>query len=252
VRAGALDVALDGAASLPILRHLALALAGIALALAVAALLVLSSGKNPLVAYGSLVAGALGSWDRVAVALNKATPYLLTGAGVALCFRAKVINIGGEGQIALGGLAATWVALAMPDVPGPDLADARPRAGCVAGAGWAALAALIRLTRNVHEVLVTLLMNFVGVLLVGEALHGDLGEPGAGFPQSPLLARAAWLPKLCPAPICTWASCSPSPRFSFATSRCGARRSASGCACSEPVSLPRRTRACRRPGRCCQ
>ena len=63
---------------------------------------------------------------------------------------------------------------------------------------WAGLAAVIRLTRHVHEVLVTLLLNFVGVLLVAEALHGDLGEPGAGFPQSPLFARGAWLPKLIP------------------------------------------------------
>ena len=199
MRVGALDVALDGAASLPVLRHLALALAGIGLALAVAALLVLSSGKNPLVAYGSLVAGALGSWDRIAVALNKATPYLLTGAGVALCFRARVINIGGEGQIALGGLAATWVALAVPDAPGLSCCRCSPsRPGVRRRRWWAALAAAIRLTRDVHEVLVTLLMNFVGVLLVGEALHGALGEPGAGFPQSPLLARAAWLPKLLP------------------------------------------------------
>ena len=68
-------------------------------------------------------------------------------------------------------------------------------AGAAAGAAWAALAALIRLYRNVHEVLVTLLMNFVGVLIVSEALQGPLGEPGAGFPQSPLLARTAWMPR---------------------------------------------------------
>ena len=58
--------------------------------------------------------GLVGTPDRVAVALNKATPYLLTGAGVALCFRARIINIGAEGQIALGGLAATWLALRLP------------------------------------------------------------------------------------------------------------------------------------------
>src|SRR2546428_7443677 len=99
------------------LRPLVLGALGVAAALAVSALLVLSAGKNPITAYGSLAIGAFGSVDRVAVALNKATPYLLTALGVAPRLRARVINIGGEGQIALGGLAATWVALELPNAP---------------------------------------------------------------------------------------------------------------------------------------
>src|SRR5439155_1625196 len=95
-------------------RPLASAVLGIAVALGTAALLVLLSGRNPVVAYLALLGGAVGTPDRVAVALNKATPYLLTGAGVALCFRARIVNIGAEGQIALGGLAATWLALRLP------------------------------------------------------------------------------------------------------------------------------------------
>lgn len=199
MRVGTLEQARSrGADRLRALKPLGLAVSGIALALGVAALLVLSSGRSPLVAYGSLAVGAFGSVDRIAVALNKATPYLLTGAGVALCFRAKVINIGGEGQIALGGLAAAWVALSLPQAPAALLPFLAMLAGAAAGAAWAGLAAVIRLTRRVHEVLVTLLLNFVGVLVVSEALHGDLGEPGAGFPQSPLFERAAWLPRLFP------------------------------------------------------
>ena len=171
-------------------------LLAVALSLALTALMILAAGKNPLLAYGALVHGALGSWDRIGVALNKTTPYLLTGVGVALCFRAKVINIGGEGQIALGGLAATAIALALPDAPTVVLPILALAAGALAGAAWAAVAAAIRLHRRVHEVLVTLLLNFVGVLIVSEALQGALGEPGAGFPQSPLLSRPAWLPRL--------------------------------------------------------
>ena len=194
---GGLDALAERAAEAHSLaRALGWPLLAVLLALGLTALLILAAGKNPLLAYAALARGALGSWDRVGVGLNKATPYVLTGVGVALCFRARVINIGGEGQIALGGLAATWMALTVPEAP----ALARPlmalAAGAVAGAAWAALAAAIRLYRNVHEVLVTLLMNFVGVLIVSEALQGPLGEPGAGFPQSPLLARAAWLPRL--------------------------------------------------------
>jgi len=174
------------------------ALLAVALDLALTALLIAAAGKNPLLAYAALARGALGSWDRIGVGLNKATPYVLTGVGVALCFRARVINIGGEGQIALGGLAATWIALTFPQAPPVALPLLALAAGAVTGAGWAALAAAIRLYRGVHEVLVTLLMNFVGVLIVSEALQGSLGEPGAGFPQSPLLPRAAWLPRILP------------------------------------------------------
>lgn len=177
---------------------LARALLAIVLAFGVTAMLILMSGKNPFVAYGHLLAGAFGSWDRIVVGLNKSTPYLLAGVGVALCFRGNVINIGAEGQIALGGLAASIVALQLGAQSSWIVLPLAILAGAAAGAAWGGLAAAIRLTRGVHEVLCTLLLNFVAVLLVAEALHGDLGEPGAGFPQSPLFEPAAWLPKLVP------------------------------------------------------
>jgi general nucleoside transport system permease protein len=178
------------------LRAVVLASAAVALALGVTAVLIAISGKNPVVAYTALVRGAVGSIDRIAFALNKSTPYILGGVGVALCFRARVINIGAEGQIAVGGIAATWVALNIAASLGVIVIPAAIAAAALGGAGWAAFAAAIRLTRGVHEVLCTLLLNFVGLLLVSEALHGPMGEPGAGFPQSPLFTRAAWLPNL--------------------------------------------------------
>ena len=167
------------------------------LALAIGAVLILVSGRDPIAAYSALIGGALGSPDRIAFALNKATPYVLTAVGVALCFRAKVINIGGEGQIAIGGIATTWVALnGAAFLPMPLLMPACLVAGMVGGALWAGVAAGIRLWRGVHEVLCTLLLNFVALLLVAEVLKGDMGEAGAGFPQSPLLPGASWLPRL--------------------------------------------------------
>jgi ABC-type uncharacterized transport system permease subunit len=169
--------------------------AGIAvlLAFAVAGMLILASGKNPLVAYWALLRGAFGSEDSVTFALNKSTPYILAGVGVAICFRARVINIGSEGQIAVGGIAASWIALNVPGLPSVVLIPLAIAGGALAGAAWASIAAVMRLRRGVHEVLGTLLSNFVGLLLVSEALHGSMGEPGAGFPQSPLFPDAAWL-----------------------------------------------------------
>ena len=137
-----------------------------------------------------------GAADQLGVALNRATPYLLAGTGVAFCFRAGVINIGAEGQIALGGLGAAAVALHWPQYAPWLIAPASLIGAAAFGALWSAIATAIHLGRRVHEVLVTLLMNFVGALLVQQALAGPLGEKGAGFLQSPLMPSSAWLWKL--------------------------------------------------------
>jgi ABC-type uncharacterized transport system permease subunit len=159
-------------------------------------LLILLAGKNPFVAYQHIVLGAFGSWPRVIVGLNKAAPYMLAGVGVALCFRGNVANMGSEGQIAMGGLAASIVALIGASALGAAILPAALLAGILGGAAWAAIAAAINLTRGVHEVLVTLMMNFIAWLIVAEFLHGPLGEIDAGFPQTPLFENIAWLPKL--------------------------------------------------------
>ncbi len=173
-------------------------IAALAIAFALSAVLVAIAGADPLTAFAAAFLGAFGSVNQVAVGLTKATPYLLCSTGIALCFRANVINIGGEGQIAIGGLAATWEALRFP-IADPVLAIGLALlAGATGGLLWAAIAAALHLARRVHEVLITLLMNFIALLMIGEALHAGLGEAGAGFPQSPLLPRAAWLPKLMP------------------------------------------------------
>jgi general nucleoside transport system permease protein len=177
-------------------RGLFAAAIAVLLAFAVAGILILASGKNPLIAYWALLRGAFGSVDSVTFALNKSTPYILAGVGVAICFRARVINIGSEGQIAVGGIAASWIALNVSGLPSIILVPLAIAGGAVAGAGWASIAALMRLKRGVHEVLGTLLSNFVGLLLVSEVLHGSMGEPGAGFPQSSLFPEGAWLPPL--------------------------------------------------------
>src|SRR6204780_2754234 len=85
------------------------------LSLICAAALVALSGHNPLAAFAALAMGAAGSPHQLGVALNRATPYLLAGSGVAFCFRAGGINIGAEGQTALGGLGGPAAALHWPE-----------------------------------------------------------------------------------------------------------------------------------------
>jgi general nucleoside transport system permease protein len=170
----------------------------IVLAFVVASIPIALSGKNPVLAYWALLRGAFGSPAAIAFALNKSTPYFLAGVGVALCFRAKIVNIGSEGQIAVGGIAGAWTALHLPQLPAFLLIPAALGSAALAGAALAGVAAVIRLRRGVHEVLSTLMLNFVGTLLVSEVLHGPMGEVGAGFPQSPLLPSSSWLPALFP------------------------------------------------------
>ncbi|MCM2293872.1 ABC transporter permease [Allorhizobium sp. BGMRC 0089] len=171
-------------------------LLALCLSLAVAALLVLLAQKNPLDAFAAMLAGAFGSPHQIGVALNRASPYLFAGAGLALCFRAGVINMGSDGQIAMGGVGATATILAWPGTPGAVAAIAALVAAGLAGGLWAGLATAIHLYRRVHEVLATLLMNFVALLLVQFLLSSALGQPGAGFLQSPLMPRAVWLPRI--------------------------------------------------------
>jgi len=136
--------------------------------------------------------------DRIAVALNKATPYLLTGVGGgALLSRRGSSTSAARGRSRSAASPPPWAALGLSAAPAPLVPVLAAAAGVAAGralggarGGDPAHPAMW------HEVLVTLLMNFIGLLVVAEALHGELGEPGAGFPQSPLLPRGAWLPKL--------------------------------------------------------
>ena len=114
MRRGRILGALAGSSELRTTLRVTLA---VVLAFALTAVLIAISGKNPLVAYWVLLKGALGSTDRIAFALNRSTPYILAGVGIALCFRAKVINIGAEGQIAVGGLAAASAALFFAHLP---------------------------------------------------------------------------------------------------------------------------------------
>ncbi len=163
------------------------------LSMVCAAGLILLAGQSPLDAFPAMLSGAFGSPHQIGVALNRACPYLFAGSGLAFCFRAGVINMGSDGQIAMGGIGATATILAWPGEPGVLAIVVSLLMAAMCGALWAGLATAIHLGRRVHEVLVTLLLNFVALLFVQLMLSSVLGQPGAGFLQSPLVPRSAWL-----------------------------------------------------------
>jgi ABC-type uncharacterized transport system permease subunit len=152
--------------------------------------LVAIEGVSPLAAARSFLAATCGSRYRVAEVLVAATPLLLCGLTAALSFRAGLFNIGAEGQLLCGMIAAT--ALAVHGAP-PMLT--LPLA-MFAGAALAAIAAWLRFVRAVPEVLGTLLLNFVALHLAGLAVLSFLRESGSALPQSAPLPPGARLPLL--------------------------------------------------------
>ena len=101
---------------------------------------------NPIEAYGALLEGAFGSPNAIAETLVKATPLLLVGLGICIAFRANVINIGGEGQMIIGGIFATQIGLTFTDWPGWLVITMAIFVGFLGGALWGGFRASSKLT----------------------------------------------------------------------------------------------------------
>lgn len=177
----------------------AAAAGALALTAGVAALALRLGGYDALAAGGALVRGTVGSPQVfLSVTLVRAVPLVLTGLAVALAFRAGVWNIGAEGQLYAGAVAAAWVGLTWDGAPAWVLAPMVLAAAGAAGALWAAVPAFMKLRLGVGEVITTLLMNFVGINLAAYMVHGPLQESRGVFPQTDPLPDAARLPALVP------------------------------------------------------
>jgi simple sugar transport system permease protein len=177
------------------------ALAALALTLAMAAVGLRVGGYDPGLAGRALVEGALGSSGAIlSVTLVRTVPLLFTGLAVALAFRAGVWNIGAEGQLYAGAVAASWVGLAAAGTTLPAwlLVPSVLAAAAAGGMVWAAVPALLKVRQGVGEVITTLLMNFVALHLVGWLVRGPLQESRGVFPQTDPIAAAARLPRLVP------------------------------------------------------
>jgi general nucleoside transport system permease protein len=171
------------------------------LALLIGAVLMLAFGANPVTGYHALLTGALGDTYALTSTAVKAVPLLLVGAGICIAFRANMLNIGGEGQIAMGGLAATATALAVPSLPAVVLVPLVLLAGAAGGAVWGAIPGAFKAYFNVNEILSTIMLNLVAVQLMNYLLAGPLVAKsgyavGGLIPQTRLLSKNSWLPTL--------------------------------------------------------
>ncbi len=172
-------------------------------ALLVGAVLLLLLDVNPFVAYAALLEGAFGSVSSITQSLVKATPLLLVGLGICIAFRASVINIGGEGQIILGALMATWFSLQFRTWPGWLLLPATIIMSFMAGAAWGFIPGILKARLRVNEILSTIMMNFIALQLMNLLLRGPLMDPesvsaGTFLAKSERLPEQVWLARLVP------------------------------------------------------
>lgn len=178
------------------LRGPARTLAAFLVALAGFALLMLLKGVNPFTAYKDMFVSTFTDKSQLAGILVRATPIMLAGLAVAVPARAGLINVGGEGQLVIGGLAAIGVHLLVDGaLPGPIVLVLMAIAGAIAGGLWSGLAALLRLKIGIAESVTTLLLNYVALDVMFFLIYDRWKDPkGSGQPATRPLRDSEHLP----------------------------------------------------------
>jgi len=177
--------------------------AAVLLAFLIGGVMLVLLGINAWAAYSALFSGAFGSTNALADTVVKATPLLFVGLGICISYRGGVLNIGGEGQLVVGAISATAVALSFPHWPGWLLVLVSLFAGTVAGAIWGGIAGFLKAYFNVNEILSTIMLNYIAVFGMNYLLRGPMMDPlqiklGSFIPQTARLPHAADLPRLVP------------------------------------------------------
>jgi len=172
--------------------------AAIAVTFVVTVGFVLAAGANPLDAYETFIVEPLTSRYTALEVLVAATPLLFTGAAVAIAFRAGYWNIGAEGQLLVGAIAAAWTGTVVDGWPRPLAIAAIVFLGALGGAVWALAPALMRVHLGIDEVVTTLLLNPVALLIVTGLLNGPWRNPETQFPESERISANAEFPQLIP------------------------------------------------------
>ncbi len=174
-----------------------LSLGAVLCALLAAALVMAALGYNPAEIYAKIIEGSTGTAYRLKETVNKAIPLCMLSLGVAVAFKMKFWNIGGEGQFFLGAFGASLIAFAFPGWPMPLLLTAMFITGFIFGGLWALIAALLKTKFNTNETLTTLMLNYVALKWISYLQYGPWKDPGAkGFPKIARFADNAILPKL--------------------------------------------------------
>lgn len=163
------------------------------------ALLLLVAGHNPLTVYQALWSGAVSGPSALANTLVQTTPYILLGLAVAVGFKGALFNIGAEGQYIVGAIGAVWAGHLFNGAPAILLAIFALLVGAVAGALYAAIAGVLKVISGAHEVITTIMLNYVAGFLVSWLVDFGGGMHGSGeIQQSYYVNPGAQLPIIWP------------------------------------------------------
>ncbi len=174
-------------------------------ALLVGAIVIMLIGENPIFVYRTLFSNAIGNRDGWGNVLFRATPLIFTGLTVAFAFRCGLFNIGGEGQMYIGTFLATWVGFTFTNLPAFILIPLCILTAAAGGALWAAVPGILKAKTGVHEVIVTIMMNWIAASLTFFLVLKFKAAPTAAMvaagvkqmiPHTSEIAQAARLPRL--------------------------------------------------------
>ena len=184
-------------------RTIMVSLAALNGALLIGAIFILLAKSDPVQAYKVMLTGPFSSSFGLTETLVRTTPLLLTGLGIIISFRSGVLNIGGEGQILIGAIAAAGVALKLESLPSLVLFPLVLLSGAAAGGIWGGIAGFLKARLNVNEILSTVMLNQIAAQLYLLLIRGILIDPqevayGTGVPQTALVPNAVWLSRLIP------------------------------------------------------
>lgn len=177
--------------------------AAVVLSLLIGALLLIVSGASPMEAYGALFSGAFGSANGLQRTLEKATPLIFSGLAVAFAFKAGLFNIGAQGQLVFGALASAVVGFGLEGVPWVIHVPLALLAGCVAGALYGAIPGALRTYTGAHEVITTIMLNYIALNITDYLADGPLKDtsPGNIVARTPRIAESAVIGTLGPVPV---------------------------------------------------
>ncbi|WP_419787133.1 ABC transporter permease [Pseudodesulfovibrio sp.] len=166
-------------------------------AMAVCSGLLIWAGASPLEGWALMIKGALGSKFAISETLTRATPLIFTGLSAAVAFRAKLWNIGAEGQLYIGAVVATWLGTGSVEWPSYVMIPYLFLAGAIGGGLLLLVPTLLKTKLQVDEVVTTLLLNFIVLLFVNWLVFGPWKDPMAmGWPQAAPVVDSALLPQL--------------------------------------------------------
>ena len=178
-----------------LINNILVPIASIVAGFAVAAVAVVISGSDPIAAFEGLFAGAFTNRNAFAETLLASIPYVFLGLGVALGFRAGLFNIGAEGQYYVGGMAGVFVGYSLTGLPAIVHLPLVLVAGMLGGFLWAGIAGALKARFGAHEVIVTIMLNYIAFLLASLLINkGLMSAPHVSTPRTPDISLAAQLP----------------------------------------------------------